>query len=122
MGSAAISYPDWKAPAEHGQILLCPAAAEILRDVQENHRSLAAAEVRVQNLPLGELRREVRASIGHDDARALIIDGHQTELYHAGVWVKSVLADVAASRLSGVALHLAVDSDAPKHLTLRWTG
>src|SRR5688572_33269280 len=122
MTAPALTYPDWKAPAKDGEILLWPDAGEILRDTVENQKSLAGANARVQNMPLGELRRHAREFLAHDHAQALIADGHQTELYHAGVWAKTVLADAAASRLSARALHVAVDTDAPKHLILRCPG
>src|SRR5262249_34032602 len=47
---------------------------------------------------------------------------HQAELHHPGVWVKNVLIDLLAQRLNGQAVHVAVDTDAPKHLVLRWPG
>jgi hypothetical protein len=43
-------------------------------------------------------------------------------MYHPGVWVKNVLIETAAKKVDGVALHVAVDTDAPKHLELRWPG
>ena len=52
----------------------------------------------------------------------LIATGHQTELYHPGVWVKNVLIHLAAEKLGGQAYHFAVDTDEPKHLSLRWPG
>jgi hypothetical protein len=120
MGLSSISYPEWKAPTEDGQSLIWPEPQQILSDVESNQKTLGSNELRIQNVPLAELRREMRSAIGHEDAHPLIVDGHQTELYHAGVWVKSVLGDIAASRLGGNALHIAVDTDAPKHLMLRW--
>src|SRR5262249_24273289 len=52
----------------------------------------------------------------------LLATGHQTELYHAGVWAKLALISHAAQQLSGAAIHMAVDTDSPKHLALRWPG
>src|SRR5262249_4807134 len=57
-----------------------------------------------------------------DDAQPIIADGHQTELHHPGVWVKRVLSHFAASRLGAAAAHFGIDTDAPKHLNLRWLG
>lgn len=123
MSLSAPSYADWKAPAEDGATVIWPPPGELCEDARENHRLLSAAhELRVQNVPLTEVRRRQRAWLGHPDDQILIADGHQTELYHAGVWVKSVLSHVAAEQLGGSALHLAVDTDAPKHLYLRWPG
>src|SRR5688572_22460964 len=124
MPSPATTYPDWKAPAEDGQVLLWPEPKEILAHMRENQARLSsAADVRLQGVPLPELRKRQRAWIGHaDDAQPLIASGHQTELYHPGVWVKDVLANLAAERLAGQAYHFAVDTDSPKHLNVRWPG
>jgi hypothetical protein len=123
MTSAASTYPGWKAPAEDGQILLWPDAAQLAADAVDNHRRLSSAsQVLIQNIPLPELRRRQREWVNHDDQQVLIADGHQTELHHAGVWVKRIATHFAASRLGGSAAHFAVDTDAPKHLTLRWLG
>ena len=117
-------YADWKAPADDGGHLLWPEPGQLLRDTTENGKRLAAAHAtRVQNVSLPELRRRLRQSLGHaDDARPLLATGHQTELYHPGVWVKNVLIDAAAEKLGGRAYHVAVDTDEPKHLLLRWPG
>src|SRR4051794_1408947 len=101
MASSATSYPDWKAPAEDGQILIWPEPGEIVAQTLANQSALSSSTVQIQNLPLVELRRSMRAWLGHDDAQPLIADGHQTELYHPGVWVKSVLAHHAAAKLGG---------------------
>ncbi len=124
MAAAVPTYPDWKAPAEDGAIVTWPAPRELLDDAIENRKRLSACDgVRVQNVPLAEVRRRTRAWLGHDDATSPIIaDGHQAELYHPGVWAKTVLANAAASRLGGLALHVAVDTDAPKHLNLKYPG
>ena len=125
MTSSSHAYPDWKAPREDAEILIWPEPEQLLRDTVENARVLMAArDVLVQNIPLPELRRRQRAWIHHDDddAKPLIADGHQAELQHAGVWVKRVLSHFAAARLGGSAAQFAVDTDAPKHLHLRWIG
>src|SRR5205814_1365274 len=46
--------------------------------------------------------------------------GHQIELYHPGVWAKDAFINALATKLNAVAYHFAIDTDAPKHLTLRW--
>ena len=124
MTSSPHAYPDWKAPREDGEILIWPEPQQLLRDTIANGQALMAArDVLVQNVPLPELRRRQRAWLHHDDdAKPLIADGHQAELQHAGVWVKRVLSHFAAARVKGSAAHFAVDTDAPKHLHLRWIG
>lgn len=124
MPSPATTYPDWKAPAEDGQPLIWPEPGEMLARTRENHARLSSADaVLLQRVPLSELRKRQRAWIGHaDDAQPIIASGHQTELYHPGVWVKDVLANQIAARLDGQPYHFAVDTDSPKHLNVRWPG
>jgi hypothetical protein len=124
MTVSSSRYSEWKAPAEDGQILIWPDPAELLRDTQRNHDRLSQAnEVLVQGVPLNELRRRQREWIGHrNDDELLVATGHQTELSHPGVWVKDALINSIAAKLNGQAYHVAVDTDAPKHLHLRWPG
>jgi hypothetical protein len=117
------AYPAWKAPSEDGASLVWPAPARVQQDTYDNqHRLSRAGHVRVQNAPLPTLRKLARQAIGHDDATPLIATGHQTELHHPGVWAKNPLMNALAARIDGQAYHLAVDTDAPKHLALRWPG
>jgi hypothetical protein len=117
-------YPAWKAPSEDGAILVWPSPAELIGDMFRNLKHLASqSDICVQNVPLAEVRSAMRRFIGCDDYRPPIIAmGHQTELIHPGVWAKNCLINAVASRLNGQAFHLAVDTDAPKHLTLRLEG
>ncbi len=124
MSDPAHRYPDWKAPAEDGRLLVWPEPRELLRQTVANHARLArASRASIQNIPLNEVRRRMRAYVGHaDDGGPLLASGHQTELYHPGVWAKDALIHAAAKRVDGAAYHVAVDTDAPKHLVLRWPG
>jgi hypothetical protein len=72
---------------------------------------------------LAELRSELRRFLGVESPDQLLFaTGHQAELHHPGVWAKNVLVDALASRTGGVAAHVAVDTDAPKHLSLKFPG
>jgi hypothetical protein len=124
MDAANPRYADWKAPPDDGGHLIWPEPAQLLRDTISNNQLLATAHAaRIQNVPLPELRSRFRKWSGHaDDALPLIATGHQTELYHPGVWVKDALIHLAAEKLNGKARHVAVDLDEPKHLQLRWPG
>ncbi|WP_428938413.1 hypothetical protein [Fontivita pretiosa] len=114
-------YPDWKAPSADGQMIIWPPPDQILAQTLQNQQRLSDAEsVRIQGIPLPQLRRRMRQLIGQPDDQPLLGTGHQTELYHPGVWAKNALISAAAARLQGRAVHLAVDTDAPKHLNLRW--
>ena len=106
-----------------GAVLLWPAAGELLADAERNHKLLSNTGTLIQGVPLRDLRRRLRTWIGHaDDAKLLFATGHQTELHHPGVWAKNALIDAAANRTGGAAYHVAVDTDEPKHLRLRWPG
>jgi len=118
-----MDYPQWKAPGEDGQVLIWPEPRQILLDARRNNLLLKGATVPIQNVALSELRQRQRLWLGHPQAdRPIIATGHQTELYHPGVWVKNILIDAAAAQLRGEALHVSVDTDEPKHLNLRWPG
>src|ERR1700733_2740371 len=123
MEPLARHYPDWKAPSEDGKLLIWPPPHDILTQTLENQNNLWAADsIDLQNIPLPQVRKRMREFVGHDDAVPLIAMGHQAELYHAGVWVKNVIIYAIAEKLGGNAFHLAVDTDAAKHLSVRWPG
>jgi hypothetical protein len=116
-------YSKLVAPKSDREMLIWPEPRQILRSAWENHRVLRESEVRVLGVPLGTLRRWMRRWLGHgQDHVPLIATGHQTELHHPGVWIKNAVIDAAAARIGAVALHFAVDTDAPKHLVYRWPG
>jgi hypothetical protein len=121
--TVADRYANWKAPAQDGDLLVWPAPAQLLQQTRDNHVALTAADgCRIQNVPLPVLRRQMREWLGHPDGLPMVATGHQTELYHPGVWVKDALTNAVADQLGGVAVHVAVDTDHPKHLDLRWPG
>jgi hypothetical protein len=117
------SYPDWKAPEEDSTLVVWPDAQEILHATTENHRRLGAEQsCRVQGEALSDLRKRQRQELKLSDDRPVIATGHQTELLHPGVWGKLAMIDAVARRMDADCLFAAVDSDAPKHLQLRWPG
>src|SRR5262245_58334525 len=106
-----LTYPEWKAPSEDGGLILWPEPERIVQDTRENHRRLGEDQALIQNVPLSELRSRQRRWLGHqDNEQSIIASGHQTELYHPGVWVKDALGDAAAKKLGGVAYHFSVDT------------
>jgi hypothetical protein len=117
------AYPDWKAPGEDSALVIWPEPEQILRDAIDNHQRLAAERsCIVQGVALGELRRRQRSELKLSDDSPVIATGHQTELFHPGVWGKLAMIDAIGRRMGGDCLFAAVDSDAPKHLQLRWPG
>ncbi len=120
-------YADWKAPQADGQVLVWPEPERLLQDTRDNRRRLDGMhELRFAGRGVPELRAEMRAFLGFTPDTTVVATGHQAELYHPGVWAKSALVDAVARRLSAAgpaqAVHVAVDTDAPKHLHLRWPG
>ncbi|HVT88300.1 MAG TPA: hypothetical protein VHD56_05575 [Tepidisphaeraceae bacterium] len=123
MSGSLRDYPDWKAPSEDGQVVIWPHPGQILRDTLSNQKRLGTSDsIVIQNIPLPRVRRRMRQFIGQDSDQPILAMGHQTELFHAGVWAKNALLHAAAGKVEGQAFHIAVDSDAPKHLELRWPG
>jgi len=116
------SYPDWKAPAEDSAVLIWPDPPELLAQTRENFRRLESSDCRIGNESLATLRHRQRQALNLPMDRPVIADGHQTELYHSGVWAKLGLINVAAKRLDAEAIHLGVDTDTPKHLQIHWPG
>jgi len=122
MSEALVNGPDIRAPDADGAVVLFPSGTAPGRIAIANQRMLALCEERIQNIPLRHLRTEVRAMSAWAGAPAVVATGHQIELYHPGVWVKNLVIQTIAKHIGGQALHLAVDTDAPKHLHLRWPG
>jgi hypothetical protein len=112
---------DWKAPTTDGEILVSPGLDQLVASARENHRLLSDCPIIIADKPLHIWRQQLRQLLGHPDLKQLLIcSGHQAELYHPGVWIKLALIDRLARATGGRAVQIAVDSDAPKHLQLRW--
>ena len=112
-----------RAPSEDGQILLWPGVEETQKQTLANQKLLSSAhQVRLNGVPLPEIRRQVRQWIDAPPDQPLIGAGHQVELYHPGVWAKSILIGELARTQNGAAYQFSIDTDAPKHVNLRWPG
>lgn len=112
-------YADWKAPKGDGEVLVWPGREGMETAVREARGRVARGAAWL-GVPLDEVRRRTRAFLGVGGDEPLVVTGHQTELHHPGVWVKNAVIHALAERWSGRAMHLAVDTDQPKHLTLRY--
>jgi hypothetical protein len=113
----------WRAPSEDGEVLIWPGVGEIQNHTLANQKLLNEAHtVRLNGVPLPEIRRHVRKWIDAPPDAPLIGAGHQVELFHPGVWAKNVFIDQLAHKLGGAAYQFCIDSDEPKHLNLRWPG
>src|SRR4051812_39394717 len=87
---SSAGYADWKAPTADGETLIWPSPDELIAQTRENHQRLtrASGAVHIQNVPLSRWRDEARrlVDVAGDPERLLFATGHQTELYHPGVW------------------------------------
>lgn len=124
-GQPATDNPShrWFAPEEDGGVLIWPEPSRLVEAARQNRARLdAAAHVQIGGEPLAKVRRAARGFVGQPDEALMFATGHQCELWHPGVWIKNALIASAADAADGWALHVAVDTDAPKHLRLRWPG
>src|SRR5262245_43704295 len=117
-----------RAPQEDGAALIDPALKHAAAIIQHN-RSLGAQFDRVAWFP-SDYRKMARLSaaaaarvIPDDHKRFLdapfILSGHQPELFHPGVWMKSFLLSSIARSVGGTALNLIIDSDLARHMGIR---
>jgi hypothetical protein len=121
MNRGFSSYPDWKAPGDDSAMLIWPEPKRLVEQSLDNQKKLASETiVRPGRVPLSELRQRMRQWLHIPLDRPMIVTAHQTELYHAGVWSKLALAEAAGKKIGAESLMIGVDSDAPKHLQLRW--
>ena len=119
----AQGYGDWRAPKHDGGLLVWPDPATLPAVAAENRAKIdRAGDLAFAGTDLRTLRDRARAFVGHDGDAPLFVTGHQSELHHPGVWVKNAVVHAAANAAGGGGLHVAVDTDQPKHLTLRWPG
>ena len=122
-------------PRKHGSILCAPEWQETSQLVSINRAAFAVTQLDVQGMPLTKLRDWTRTTLLDEAARytssllgtdvvrgpteALIVTGHQPELFHAGVWAKNFAAAGLARLHRGLALNLIVDNDTIDSTRLR---
>jgi hypothetical protein len=116
------------APAPR-QVLTRPPYAAWAGLAVASARAAASWRFAVGGVPAGALRRVARSEalalavefssrLGVPVARPtrepdlLLLSGHQPDLFHPGVWVKSFLLQRLAEDTGGTAIHLVVDTDA----------
>lgn len=103
----------FRAPQGDGELLADPAFDQIPDLISRNCQLLDASDVRIDGTTLAQFRRETRQELC-DSTGPLILTGHQPELCHPGVWLKTFAAAGLAERLNGTALNLVVDADEVK--------
>jgi len=121
LDSAVSKYADWRAPKNDGETLFWPSPTLAMKHARDAALIFNAATAQIKDMPIADFRRLAREFFGHRSAAPLIMTAHQCELHHPGVWSKNIAIDQLAKQLGGgaTAVHLAVDTDAAKHLKLR---
>lgn len=108
----------FRAPLGDGELLAEPTFERIPELISRNRQLLDAADVLIDGTPLSEFRRETREELSVSIG-PLILTGHQPELCHPGVWLKTFAAAGLAERLNGTALNLVVDADEVKATSVK---
>jgi hypothetical protein len=124
----------YQAPSAEG-VLSYPPEAEIARQLDGNRAALNRNSIQIDGTPLGEFRREAAAEVlaaarqYHRDCGETVPDfpdgpvlmsGHQPELTHVGVLVKTFALHGLALRRRLTPLNLIVDNDTTKTTSLRF--
>jgi hypothetical protein len=124
----------WIAPEEDGGVLVDPPLERAEELLEINRRRLDGAKFRLRGQPFPRIREQFREHaraaasllwspfakherLGSDSP--IIACGHQPELFHPGVWIKTFAAHHLAERLGSLPLHVSVDSDLVKETAVR---
>jgi hypothetical protein len=125
-----------RAPSTDGALLAEPPLAEAGARLAANAARLARWGHDFQGRSAGRLRamarhqvfEQARRYLGEfgldvpnrtDETAPLVVTGHQSELFHPGVWIKNFAAAGIAARTGGVGLNLVVDNDILKSASIR---
>lgn len=136
----ASGFRSLRAPQGDGQTVIEPPWLALPEVVAENRQHLAQVEYDVQGRSLTELAASARhlllkrataytsqyrdvpdrvrnqSSIG---GAPFLLSGHQPQLFHPGVWYKNFVLGALARRLDGVGIHLLIDSDLCRSVSIR---
>src|SRR3990172_7444880 len=129
-----------RAPQGDGQTIMEPPLASLPEVVTHNRRQFAQTDYDVQGRSLAELAASARRALveravaytgnyrdvpdrWRDLAAAadvpFLLSGHQPQLSHPGVWYKNFVLGALGRRVNGVAIHLLIDSDLCRSVSIR---
>lgn len=106
-----IHYERLRAPAEQLGLLFEPPAGALARFPADGPTP-NLDRARILDTSIGELRRSLRARLHLRDP--VIVVGHQSEFYHAGVLAKLIAGDLLAEKFGSHCLYITADTDTPK--------
>ncbi len=125
----------YRAPSEDGTILAEPPLSRVGEQLRLNRERLENSAVKIDGTPLAEFRQEAIAEIVDLSQRyltaagepvpdyptgPLLMSGHQPELTHVGVLVKTFALAGLAQRFGYTPLNLIVDNDTTKNTSIRF--
>lgn len=132
---AAPEYRRYRAPQADGASLVDPPWRELASLADANRQRLEASDWSIAGTPVSEFAHDARRQLiaaAHDytsqfcdvsqpemEPPALILSGHQPELFHPGVWFKNFALDALARETGGVGIHLLIDSDLCRQVSVR---
>jgi hypothetical protein len=126
-----------RAPAEDGAVVAEPPLREVGPLLEENRRRFNRAGVSFLGRDWAALRRQARGEVIAAAKRhfaqfgeplpdappdSIIMAGHQPELFHPGVWVKSFALSGLARQHGLTPINLIVDNDTIKSTSIRVPG
>ncbi|MBY0586398.1 hypothetical protein K2X85_04435 [bacterium] len=114
-----LAYPDWalwpemiressRRPPSSAIMLAGESIANVRQSARQDLFDLAKAYAKQTGEPVAPFSNG-----------PLIVTGHQPELFHPGVWIKSFAADSLAKRVEGSAVHVVIDNDIMKTSAIR---
>jgi len=125
---------EWRAPNRDGTAVIEPPWTELPGVIESNRRwfdtHAFAAEIECRAWRIAARREALEAAQRYTaeltgnaptvtTTGPLIVDGHQPELFHPGVWAKNFAIHRLARRVGGTSLHLIVDNDLLAHTAIR---
>lgn len=124
-----MSFQRLHAPAEDGDWLAHPDPGVWSGLLNRNRELIDSSDAVIGGRPWTEWRSLVRGEIegttekeSFRDQSALVVSGHQPELFHPGVWIKNFAAIGFARSVGARALHVVTDNDLLKRTTIAVPG
>jgi hypothetical protein len=136
----ASEFRSLRAPQDDGQKLIYPQWSSLPDVVETNRRQLSRADCDLQGRRLSTLSASARHTLvqraieytsryrdvservlklASSATPPFILSGHQPQLVHPGVWYKSFVLGRLAHRTSAVGIHLLIDSDLCRSVSIR---
>ena len=134
-----LEFRQLRTPRTSGTALVDPPFEAVAGLVAENLRRRTAYNYDLQGRSLSEVSRQARRELlleayrwsaayrdvdspPTDPSATIFLAGHQPQLFHPGVWLKSFALGTLARRLDAVAVNLLIDTDTVKKTTVAVPG